>query len=161
MVDIRVDITETAPEDDMHQVEVDPLLQDKFVQVSQIVMRAFLLGMFVGKNQLQDDLNATATPLSQGIAQLQQQFEQMIPNSTQAAASNMFKSLMDNVESMNKAEKAEKKVKEVNQNMTVNEKKLNAHHDAIVNQLLEKMDDESKAVAASIVRETKLYKDKK
>ncbi len=158
-------------------IKIDQAFDDPEVEISQILMKVFLLGMVVGKGQLQDDANASGSPIGQVLGQLQQQFEQLMPGSSQAAQSNAYgnfaKNMLDkkalDIYKREQAEKVldiykkeqtekEEKVKVPNQNLTLNDKRLNDQHDVIVRTMLESLEDEAKQTVANIVKETKIFK---
>jgi hypothetical protein len=146
------------------QIPVDDVHQELEVMMSQIMMKVFLLGMLVGKNQLQDDAAASGSPMASVLGQLQQQFDLLMPGSKQASEVNQFsqfqKNLMSNMV-MNVYKKEQEKTEKVkipNENLTPNDKRLNDQHDVIVRQLLGSLEDEMKETAATIVKDTKIFK---
>lgn len=141
------------------EIKPDELITDLDVQIKHILMQTFMLGLFVGKNQLQDDMDPSPSPLHMGISQIQQTFNQIMPNTADAASSNVFKTMLSKLDDIKKTE--EKKEKIANQNLTLNEKKINSQHDAVVKQLMESFEAEARQVAADVVRETKAYKKNK
>jgi hypothetical protein len=143
-------------------IVTDPAHDEMEVVVSQIMMKVFLLGMIVGKGQLQDDANASGSPMAQVLGQLQQNFDLLMPGSKGASEVNQFsqfqKNLMANaMMDLYKKEKQEKP-KVPNENLTQNDKRLNDQHDVIVRQLMDSLEDEMKQTAANIVKDTKIFK---
>lgn len=146
-------------------INVDEALDNPEVEISQILMKVFLLGMVVGKGQLQDDANASGSPIGMVLGQLQQQFEQLMPGSSQAAQANAYGNFAKNMMNYKSLElykkeqtQKEEKVKIPNQNLTPNDKRLNDQHDVIVRTLLDSFEDEMKQTAANIVKDTKIFK---
>lgn len=145
-------------------VQVDELHKDTEVQVSQIIMKVFLLGMLVGKGQLQDDANASGSPMSQVLGQLQGQFDQLMPGTKQSAESQAYafhKNMMANAVTniFKKEQAAKEEVKKIpNENLTPNDKRLNDQHDVIVRQMMESLEQEMKQTASNIVKDTKIFK---
>lgn len=151
--------------EDKADIMKDDLAKDMEVNVSQILMKVFLLGMFVGKGQLQDDANASGSPMAMVLGQLQQQFDQLMPGTKQGAEANQFASFNKNMQknmllNIYKKEKQdqEKPVKIPNENLTQNDKRLNTQHDVIVRNLLDSLEEEMKQSAANIVKDTKIFK---
>ncbi len=141
-------------------VKTDPLMDDDEVQISQLLQKVFLMGLLVGKQQLQDDMAASGSPLGQLLGQLQQSFEMLMPGTTQAAEMQVFtKNLFKYKELENFAKKEkEEKVKIQNENLTPNHQRINAQHDQITRQLMDSLEEEFKQTASDIVKETKMLK---
>jgi outer membrane murein-binding lipoprotein Lpp len=139
---------------------LDDLYKDPEVQVSQILQRVFLLGLICGKNQLMDDASAGSSPMASVLAQLQQQFDQLSPGTKQAAEFNtsINKTYLDNIHKSENQKKQAEKIKIQNDNLTSNDKRLNAQHDVIVKDLMDSLEEEMKQSAANIVKETKNLK---
>jgi hypothetical protein len=146
-------------------IKQDPIFDDPKVVISQILQKVFLMGLLVGKGQLQDDADASGSPISAVLSQLQQQFDQLMPGSKGAAEVNAYGNFAKNIfnnkalDIYKKEQTAkEEKVKESNQNLTLNDKRLNQQHDVIVTSLLDSLEDEMKQAAADIVKQTKIFK---
>ena len=139
---------------------LDELYKDPEVQVSQILQRVFLLGLIIGKQQLSDDASAGSSPMASVLAQLQQQFDQLSPGTKQAAEFNtsLNKAYLDNIHKAENQKKQAEKIKIQNENLTQNDKRLNAQHDVIVKDLMDSLEEEMKQSAANIVKETKNLK---
>ncbi len=139
---------------------MDELYEEPEVQVSQILQKVFLMGLLVGKQQLQDDANAGSSPMASVLAQLQQQFDQLMPGSKTGAEVNtaMNKSYVDALYKNEVVKKHVEKIKIQNENLTQNDKRLNAQHDVIVKELMDSLEEEMKQSAANIVKETKVHK---
>ncbi len=139
---------------------LDELYKDPEVQVSQILQKVFLLGLIVGKNQLMDDASAGSSPMASVLTQLQQQFDQLSPGTKQAAEFNtsLNKAYLDNIYKAENQKRQAEKIKIQNDNLTQNDKRLNAQHDVIVKDLMDSLEEEMKQSAANIVKETKNLK---
>lgn len=142
----------------------DETLKDPEVEISQIVMKIFLMGMIVGKGQLQDDANASGSPMSMVLGQLQGQFDQLMPGSKPSAEAqayafhkNMMVNAVNNIFKKEKTVEPEKK-KIPNENLTPNDKRLNDQHDVIVRQMMESLENEFKQTSVNIVKDTKIFK---
>lgn len=139
----------------MNQPPLDPAFEDPEVRISQIVQSIFLIGFLAGRNELQDDFDAGGSPLAQQVAALQQKFNQLMPASKESASANSFMDFINKVES-NKVKQP--KVRLDNENLTQNDRKLNAIHDKIVKDLIGSLEEEAKQVSANLIKETKHLK---
>ena len=150
---------------DTTDIKEDDLLKDPEVQISQIIQRVFLLGLLVGKNQIQDDANASGSPMSMVLRQLQGQFDQLMPGTKQGAEAqayagfqkNMFNNMLTNI-----YKKEQEKTKELpkripNENLTIMDNRLNDQHTLIVRQMMDSLEEEMKQTSVDIVAKTKIF----
>lgn len=112
------------------------------VQLSQIVMKIFWTGYLAGQKQLEDDFDSGDKPLNMAIQELQEKL---------GVLTNKGKDL---TQMLNLNTMLEKKERQYN-NITPNQKKLNALHDVIVDDLMTKLEQEVKTVRSNIVSNTK------
>jgi hypothetical protein len=140
-------------------VKTDQIFEDPEVLVSQILQKVFLMGFLIGKQQLQDDAATASTPMGQALDQVMQQFEQLAPGTKDAASFNGFVKNLEKYKNLeNFAKKEKEKVRIDNQNLTLNDKRLNDQHDVIVKQLLNSLEEEMKSAAVNIIQDTKILK---
>ena len=147
-------------------IKTDDINKETEVQVSQMLMKVFLLGLLVGKGQLQDDANASGSPMAMVLGQLQGQFDQLMPGSKPSAEAqayafhkNMMMNAVNNIFKKEQTEKTKEELKKIsNENLTPNDKRLNDQHDVIVRQMMDSLEEEMKQTASNIVKDTKIFK---
>ncbi len=128
----------------------DPLLQnDLDAKIALIVQRIFFMGVLVGKNQVEDDMNAAAQPLNQAVQDLMSQLGKLVPGIQVAAP------LSNNLPDMTKSERKSTKRYNV---LDANHRRLEDLHDLTVKKNLDDFDTQKKTLAAKIVKEVKKHK---
>lgn len=122
--------------------QTDFFSKDFNVQLSQIVMKIFWTGYLAGQKQLEDDYDATDKPLNTAVLELQEKLGVLTGRGK------------DLTEMLNLNNILEKKERHYN-NITPNQKKLNALHDVIVDDLMGKLEQEMKTVKGTIIANSK------
>jgi hypothetical protein len=151
--------------------KVDDLFADDVdVQIARVIQKVFMIGVLVGRNQIQDDMNTMATPLSTAVGDLMSQLGKLVPHSNDAV--QLFHPMIAKSEDMAKVDfaptfkdnlkKSEKKSRELQQKqLSPNNKRLEAQHDKIVSDMVDSMEQEKKQTIADIVNEVGRFAPKK
>ena len=144
--------------------------EDVDTKIARVIQKVFMIGVLVGRNQIQDDMNAMATPLAQSVSDLMANLGKLVPNVNNAA--QLFHPLIAQTDDMAKADystafkenlhKSEKKSRELQQKqLTPNYKRLEAQHDKTVSSMLDTMEQDKKQTIAEIVNEVGRFAPKK
>ncbi len=136
-------------------VKHDHLFKDDLdAKLMLILQRVFFMGVLVGKNAIEDDMNAASMPLNQAVQSLMQELGKLVPGIQQAVE------LSSNTPEGDELAKSEKNSKRYNV-LDYNYKKLEDHHDLTVNTLLENMEKQKKTFTAKTAQEVAKFKKKK
>lgn len=135
-------------------VKHDHLFKDDLdARLMLILQRVFFMGILVGKNQLEDDMNAAAMPLNQAVQSLMQELGKLVPGVQQAVE------LSSNTPEGDELAKSEGKQHRYNV-LDHNYKKLEDQHDLTVNTLLDNMTKHKKTFTAKTSKEVAKFKKK-
>lgn len=135
-------------------IKHDSLFQDDLdAKLMLIIQRIFFMGVLVGKNQIEDDLNATSMPLNQAVQSLMQELGKLVPGIQQSVE------LTSNTPEGDELAKSEKHQKRYNV-LDHNYRKLEDQHDLTVKTLLEGLEKQKKPLAAKIAKDVVKYKKK-
>src|ERR1035437_10592634 len=84
-----------------NDIKVDALFADDIdVQIARVLQKVFMIGLLVGKNQVTDDMNTMATPLSTSVGELMSQLGKLVPHSDKAI--QLFHPMLAKTEDMAK-----------------------------------------------------------
>jgi len=135
-------------------IKNDDLFQDDLdAKLMLIIQRIFFMGVLVGKNQIEDDMNAASTPLNQAVQSLMQELGKLVPGIQQAVE------LTSNTPEGDELAKSEKNQKRYNV-LDHNYRKLEDQHDLTVKTLLESLEKQKKPLTAKIAKDVVKYKKK-
>ncbi len=141
---------------------VDPMFQnDVDARIATVLQRVFMMGVLVGKGQVEDDMNAMSMPLNQAVAGLLQELGKLVPNVS--TASQMYHPVIAKTEQMitlplEKKEPLDRSKQY--EKLTPNFKKLESQHNAVVQDMLDSMESEKKKVLSEIATEVNRFKPK-
>lgn len=112
------------------------------VQLSQIVMKIFWTGYLAGQKQLEDDYDSGDKPLNVAVQELQEKI---------GVLTGQGKGLSEMLNLNTILAKTDRQYN----NITINQTKLNSQHDATLNDLMQKLEEEMKSVKGNIVANTR------
>jgi len=134
-------------------VKHDHLFQDDLdARLMLIVQRIFFMGVLVGKNQIEDDMQAAGMPLNQAVQSLMQELGKLVPGIQQAVE------LSGNSPDGDELAKSENKSRY--NVLDHNYKKLEDQHDMTVNNLLDGMAKHKNTFTAKTAKEVAKFKKK-
>lgn len=142
--------------------------EDLDARIAQVLQKAFMIGVLVGRNQIQDDMSMTGSPLSQSVGQLIQQLDKLVPN---VGTANQMMNPLQKTEEMASLDfskafktnlaKSQKNRDKQQKHLNPDYKRLEAQHDVIVKGMVDAMASDQKSAVAQIVQEVNRHKPKK
>ncbi len=135
-------------------VKHDHLFKDDLdARLMLILQRVFFMGVLVGKNQIEDDMQAAQMPLNQAVQSLMQELGKLVPGIQQAVE------LSGNTPEGDELAKSERKNNRYNV-LDHNYKKLEDQHDLTVNNILDGMEKQKPTFTAKTAKEVAKFKKK-
>lgn len=142
---------------------IDPMFaEDADARIANVLQRVFMMGVLVGRSQIEDDMNAMSMPLNQAVAGLLQELSKLVPNVN--TASQMYHPVIaktEEIATLSLEKKESRSSAKQYEKLNPNFKRLEDQHNKIVNDMLDSMETEKKTVLAQITEEVARFKPKK
>ncbi len=134
-------------------IKHDHLFQDDLdARLMLIIQRVFFMGVLVGKNQIEDDMQAAGQPLNQALQSLMQELGKLVPGIQQAVEVSANSPTGEELAKSDKSARYNV--------LDHNYKRLEDQHDLTVNNLLDSMSKKKQTFVAKTAKEVNKFKKK-
>ncbi len=134
-------------------IKNDHLFKDDLdARLMLIIQRVFFMGVLVGKNQIEDDMQAAGQPLNQALQSLMQELGKLVPGIQQAVEVSANSPTGEELAKSDKSARYNV--------LDHNYKRLEDQHDLTVNNLLDSMSKKKQTFVAKTAKEVNKFKKK-